>query len=298
MGSLSPNLGLTIPTVGGDTGPLFAQEINGDLSILDSCLGGVNTLNVGGAVNVTLTTQQAQNLVQQFAGLLTGNITVFAPAVGRFYAVENATTGAFSLSFGCTGGGNAQVIPQGLSTWLWTDGSFTRLSNPPGWQEIATYTASGAANITMSLPAPFRRFRLTMQGISFATTGAALFLQFSSNGGSSFLTSGYNYVVPFSTSAGVSSISKSTSAGSILVTSSNISPNGGNTTDSTVEVFPGSATLAPRVRGSSYGIDAASDYIVALIGGGWFGTGQVMNAVSLAPGAGSFSGTIIVEGLP
>jgi len=87
MGSLSPNLGLQIPTIGGDTGPLFAEEINGSLSTLDGCLGGTNSLSVAGSANVTLNTSQAQNLIQQFTGALTGNIMVFLPPVGRFYAI-------------------------------------------------------------------------------------------------------------------------------------------------------------------------------------------------------------------
>lgn len=298
MGSLTPNAGFTLPTIGGDTGPLFAQEINGDFSIADGLSGGTNTLSVAGNANVTLNTSQSQNLIQQFTGALTGNITVFLPAVGRSYAVENATSGPFSLFVGCTGGGNTQIIPQGLSTWLWTDGTFTRLSSPPGWQEIGTYSISGAANSIVTLPPPFRRFRLTLQTISFGTTGAGLFLQFSSNGGSSFFTTGYNYVLPFSSTNGTSGISQSSSAGSMLVTTTGIAPDGGNTTDATLEIFPGNPVQAPRVRGSSYGIDSASQYIVGTIGGGWFGSGQVMNAVNLAPGAGTFSGTVIVEGFP
>lgn len=48
MGSLSPNLGLQIPTIGGDVGPTYAQEVNGSLSTLDSVLGAANVLNVAG----------------------------------------------------------------------------------------------------------------------------------------------------------------------------------------------------------------------------------------------------------
>lgn len=293
MGSLSPNLGLTIPTVGGDTGPLFAQEINGDLSILDFCLGGVNTLNVGGKVNVTLTAQQAQNLVQQFAGVLTGNITVFAPAVGRFYAVENATTGAFSLSFGCTGGGNAQVIPQGLSTWLWTDGSFTRLSNPPGWQEIATYSVSGAATVVVLLPPPFRRFRLTLQGMGVNSVGGEIALQGSTNGGSSFVGTGYQSV---STTSAGSAVTVVSASGAAIPISPTLNSN--NTGwDATVEIWPGNTALSMTVRSFGCGENATPTFATQIVGA----TSDVRgaNAVQIAPIlSSSITGTIIVEGLP
>src|SRR5271168_159787 len=161
MGTLSPNKSYQIPTVGGDAGPQFANEINATISIIDSNMGGVNSLSVAGNTNVTLTTSQAQNLIQQFTGSLSGNITVFLPAVGSFYCIENATSGLFGLSIACTGGSNSIQIPQGLSTFVWTDGSVIRLSNPPGWMEISTTIASAATLIQIALPPPFRRFRLT-----------------------------------------------------------------------------------------------------------------------------------------
>lgn len=299
MGVPTPNLGLLVPTIGGDAGPVFAQEINADLYTIDAVCGGVNTLGVGGSSNVTATAVQAHNLVQQLTGTLTGSITYFLPAIGAFYAIENATSGNFFLSVGCTGGTNTLIIPQGFSVWVWTDGTTIRLSNPPGWQEIATYTVSNAASQVVLLPAPFRRFRLTMQGISFTANGAALALQFSSNGGSSFLNSGYNFVIPFSLSSGTSGITTSTTAIQMQITSSEIVPAGGNNLDATIEIFPGSTNLEPRVRGSSYSIGSGSTYIAATIAGGWFGAGQLMNAIQIfAIASGNFSGTLILEGLP
>jgi hypothetical protein len=289
MGSLTPNLGLTVPEVGGDAGPAFAEEINGDLLIIDSIYGGVNTLDVGGAANVTLTQSQAQNLVQQFTGVLTGNITVFAPAVGAFYAIENATTGQFSLAFGCAGGGNVQVIPQGLSTWLWTDGSFTRLSNPPGWQEVATYTASGAASIAILLPAPFRKFRINMD-IGFSANGAYLIGQTSNNGGTSFANSGYTTeaMVYYGTT-----VSAGAAAGGGFVVSMPTAVSTG---------FSGIMTINTNANGTNFlsqgtGFDSVANAFAGENRVGTCGT-PFANAISFAPSAGTVSGTFIVEGLP
>lgn len=294
MGTLTPNLGLTIPTISGDAGPAFAEEINGDLSIIDSIYGGVNAINIGGNANVTLTSTQAQNMVQQFTGILTGNITVFAPAVGGFYAVENATTGNFSLAFGCAGGGNVQIIPQGLSTWLWTDGSFTRLSNPPGWQEIATYTASNAANLVILLPAPFRRFRLTMD-FTVASAGAALCATMSINGGTSYVTSGYdtNALVYFASTVFAAN---AVSASFILTVGNGL----GVPYDGTVEIYPGSPGFAGTYfRSSGIGMSQTQGAIIGENRAGTNGNTPAANAMSLFPDSGNIAaGTFILEGLP
>lgn len=294
MGSLSPNIGLTLPTIGGDTGPLFAQEINGDLSIIDGVCGGVNSLSVAGNANVTLTTPQAQNLIQQFTGALTGNVTVFLPAAGRFYAIENATTGNFSLSVGCLGGSNVQSVPQGLSTWIWTDGTYTRLSNPPGWQEITTYSVSASASQAILLPAPFRRFRLTLQSILIATSAVSLQLQTSTNGGSSFTSTGYHYAFAPFRSDGSSGLTGNNAAASIVVTGAS---NTFSTYDATIEIFPGSSSGGVcLLRVDFVGTNSSNQFQVGIVGGA--STDRGVNAIQLFPSTGTFSGTIIVEGLP
>lgn len=291
MGTLTPNRSLQVPTIGGDAGPQFAEEVNATITATDLICGGLSVLNVGGTANVTLTTDQAQNMIQQFTGVLTGNISIFAPAAGAFYAVENATTGNFSLSFGCLGGGNAQIIPQGLSTWLWTDGSFTRLSNPPGWQEIATYTASGASSLTVLMPGPFRRYRLTIN--AFITAGGANFTaQFSSNGGSTLITSGYNNVALFWASPTASSLVTGVATANIsqaLVANTYY--------DATMEIYPGispAAGITWRSNGFGSSTLTASPFGENRAGN----VAGFANAMQIAASAGTFSGTFVLEGLP
>lgn len=294
MGTLTPNRSLQVPAIGGDAGPEFAEEINASITATDLICGGLNVLNVGGAANVTLTTDQAQNMIQQFTGVLTGNITVFAPAAGAFYAVENATTGQFSLSFGCAGGGNAQVIPAGLSTWLWTDGSFTRLSNPPGWQEIATYSVSGAPAVTVLLPSPFRRFRITLT-IGGITASAAMAMTLSNNGGASFFTASYVQTNIFNSVASpVPNGTVSSSAPSIGIT-----PAMGTTEvvwDGIYEIYPGTVGGIPIVHGTGFGVSGAT--FLNLMFGATYNVVGAINAAQISVPSGTFSGSVIVEGLP
>lgn len=293
MGTLTPNLMLSLPTIGGDAGPLFAQEINGDLSIIDSVYGGQNVLNVGGSANVTLTETQAQNLIQKFTGTLTGNITVLAPAVGAFYAVENATTGGFSLFFGCTGGANAQIIPQGLSTWLWTDGSATRLSNPPGWQEISTYNASSASALTIALPGPFRRFRLSIDTL-VSTTGANLNMLFSTDGGATFAVSGYSTIaMVYSGSAPV--VGTSLAAPAALLTMPLIAS---DNYDATLEIYPGSAFIGVNWRSNGIGAWSVPVQLAGENRVGNLANTSLINAMQISASSGTFSGVYILEGLP
>ena len=292
MGALTPNLGLTVPTIGGDGGPAFAQYINGDLNILDTAYGGINAIGVGGSSNVTATTAQAQNLIQQLTGALTGNITYFLPAVGGYYAIENQTTGSFTLSVGCTGGANTLTVPQGLSMWVWTDGSLIRTTAPQGWQLVSTYTVSGVSTFTILLPAAFRRFRLTCQTMAASTTTQVL-LQLSSDGGSTFLTTS-TY-----TSLG-------TTVGPITAVAGFVAPNitswvlsgaaiTGGSTDASFEIYPGTAAASARYRGSAIGfISGGAQYFDI---GGYVQPTAVANAARIVVPAGTLSGTFIVEGL-
>ena len=301
MGTLSPNLGLQVPTIGGDAGPLFAQEVNGALTTMDGCNGGINNLSVAGSANVTLTTAQAQNLIQQFTGALTGNISVLFPArngsgggASGFFAIENATTGNFSLSVGCVGGSNVQAIPQGLSAWVWMDGTYTRISNPPGWQEITTYTASNVATLSIALPAPFRRFRVTIQDLLMAAAGTFLALRASSNGGSSFVvTSTYAWAVQ-----AVSGTGTVQGGGANPDTSIHLIGTAGITSpyDLSFEIWPGPTGL--NLRGTAFGLTSAGTFASTNFGGVG-GVGGVTNAIQLLGNSGAlFSATVIVEGLP
>jgi hypothetical protein len=79
-------------------------------------------LNVAGSSNVTETSAQAQNIIQQFTGALTGNIAVIVPATVQLYFVYNDTTGPYTLTVRTPSGTGIQV-GQGQNVILYCDGT-------------------------------------------------------------------------------------------------------------------------------------------------------------------------------
>lgn len=79
-------------------------------------------LNVAGSSNITETSAQAQNIIQQFTGLLTGNINVIVPNTVQLYVLYNNTTGPFTLTFKTASGTGIQ-ISQGSNTIVYCDGT-------------------------------------------------------------------------------------------------------------------------------------------------------------------------------
>lgn len=101
--------------------------LNDGTDNLDAVVGGLLTLSVAGAANVTLTRAQALNAVFKFTGALTGSLSVLFPvAIGsaRGFTVWNATTGAFSLTIKTTTVGSVGVqVTQGERAQLFHDGT-------------------------------------------------------------------------------------------------------------------------------------------------------------------------------
>jgi len=79
-------------------------------------------LNVAGSDDVTESSTQAQNIIQQFTGILTGNINIIVPATAQIYFVYNDTTGPYSLTFK-TALGSGITIDQGSHVILYCDGT-------------------------------------------------------------------------------------------------------------------------------------------------------------------------------
>jgi len=81
----------------------------------------LNKVVTGGTVNLTLT--EASNVVQTFTGTLLSNQTVNQPAVVQVYYVSNATSGAYTLTFGCVAGGTTVAVAQSQAAILLCDGT-------------------------------------------------------------------------------------------------------------------------------------------------------------------------------
>ena len=96
-------------------------------------------LNVAGSSNVTETSAQAQNIIQNCTGVLTGNISVIVPAVVQMYIVSNNTTGSYTLTVK-TASGTGIAVSQGSTAILYCDG--TNVNN--------AYTATVSGSLVLS----------------------------------------------------------------------------------------------------------------------------------------------------
>ena len=101
----------------------WGNNTNTNLQSLDAFSAGYLSKSVAGSANVTLTTANADptaessNKVIEFTGALTGDITVFIPAVENNYIFFNNTSGAYTLTVAPTGhGANGSSILQGAHT--------------------------------------------------------------------------------------------------------------------------------------------------------------------------------------
>ena len=101
----------------------WGNNTNTNLETLDAFAAGYLSKSVAGSANVTLTTNNADptaessNKVIEFTGALTGDITVFVPAVENNYIFFNNTSGSFTLTVAPTGhGSNGSAITQGAHT--------------------------------------------------------------------------------------------------------------------------------------------------------------------------------------
>lgn len=73
---------------------------------------------------VTLTSVQAQNVIQEYAGTLTSNCTIIVPPTVQMYSLRNNTSGAFTLTFSTgVAGGTTVTLPQNQTIIAICDGT-------------------------------------------------------------------------------------------------------------------------------------------------------------------------------
>jgi hypothetical protein len=126
------NYGLTLPTVGGDTGTWGGIQNLNIFTPIDTIFGGNQAVTITSA-DVTLTATQFQNAVFTVTGTLTGNRNLIVPlspnstsaAAGGRFVVANNSSGAYTISAktASSNSGAGVVVPQGFSASLYSDGS-------------------------------------------------------------------------------------------------------------------------------------------------------------------------------
>lgn len=110
--TFTPNLNLELQGVGDNPGTWGTVLNTAALAVVDTVLGGMQTLPLSN-VPVAVSTTQSQNNFIKLTGTLTGNVVITFPAIGRTYWIWNATTGSFSVTLARSGGAATVVIPQG-----------------------------------------------------------------------------------------------------------------------------------------------------------------------------------------
>ena len=80
-------------------------------------------INIPGTGTYTLVGSELNRVAYRFTGTLTGNRTVIVPATVQQYWIDNATTGAYTLTIAPSGGGTGFVVGQGERVILYCDGT-------------------------------------------------------------------------------------------------------------------------------------------------------------------------------
>jgi len=165
----------------------------------------LNKVVTGGTTNLSLT--EASSVVQTYTGVLLSNQTVNQPAVVQVYYVSNATTGAYTLTFGCVAGGTTVGVTQGQAAILFCDGTNVINANTSLSGGIATiiFGAGSASTPSVALSTASTGFyssgsneigvanngnysgKFTTGGFKTEVTGAAALQAISSGGTASIV---------------------------------------------------------------------------------------------------------------
>jgi len=114
----SANLKLTVQATGENSGT-WGQITNTNLLILEQAIGGYDAVALNATTGATLTfsngvLSNGKNQVIKLTGTITSNVDVVIPdSVEKTYIVENATSGAFTVTVKTTSGSGV--------TWATTD---------------------------------------------------------------------------------------------------------------------------------------------------------------------------------
>ena len=114
--STSTNLKLTVQATGENSGT-WGQFTNTNLLILEQAIGGYDAIGVTSGATLTFSNgvlSNGKNQILKLTGTITSNVDVVIPdSIEKTYTVENATTGAFTVTFKTTSGTGV--------TWTATD---------------------------------------------------------------------------------------------------------------------------------------------------------------------------------
>lgn len=173
----------------------------------------------GGTTVLTLT--EASNVVQKYSGTLLSNATVTLPAVVQVYYVNNATAGAYTLTFGCAGGGTSVAVTQGQAAILFCDGTNIINANTSlsggissiifAAGTVTTPPVAIATSTTGFYSSGTNEIGITSNGVFVGKFTSAGFV-----GAASALAGGLGGQIPYQSAAGVTALLANGTVGQVL----------------------------------------------------------------------------------
>jgi len=140
----STSLKLTVQATGENSGT-WGQITNTNLLILEQAIGGYDAVGLNATTGATLTfsngvLSNGKNQVLKLTGSITTNVNVVIPdSIEKTYLVENATTGAFTVTFKTSSGTGV--------TWTATDKG-TKVLYSDGTNIVEGLSSVGAVTAT------------------------------------------------------------------------------------------------------------------------------------------------------
>jgi len=180
--STSANLKLTVQATGENSGT-WGQITNTNLLILEQAIGGFQSVAITSGATLTFSNgalSNGKNAVLKLVGTIGGAVNVTIPdSIEKTFIVDNATTGAYTVTFKTTSGsgvtwaaadkGTKMVYSDGTNV---VDTAFTDLSSDFSPQLSADLDANGK-NITIDTATGFIDENGNEQ-LKFVTTGSAV----------------------------------------------------------------------------------------------------------------------------
>ena len=181
--STSSFLKLTVQATGENSGT-WGQITNTNLLIVEQAIAGYEAVALNATTGATLTVSNGavsngKNAVLQLTGTITTNVNVVVPVVEKVYIVDNATSGAYSVTVKTSSGsgvvwaaadkGTKMVYGDGTNI---VDTAFTELSSDFSPQLSADLDTNGQNIIIDNTKAILDEN--SNEQIKFATTGSAV----------------------------------------------------------------------------------------------------------------------------
>ena len=249
------------------------------------------------------------------AVLFTGSsaATLNLPAIatvplGAGWMVRNAGTAALTIdpnSAETINGAATLVLQAGQAAFIFDAGAAWEciVAGSSPWSLCeAVRVVSGVAQADFSLPASFRRFRLTAQNIRPDAANRNLGLRFSTDGGATFI-SGTSYTYHGLTGVGATASSFTQGGAGVGYLTLALGSGGNFQSEATAEIFPGNAAQAASFKSFTHGNEGTNWYVGDL--GAACSVSAAANAIRVlttsgnaaGTAAGTFSGVLILEGM-